>query len=145
MMPRQARKPCSGCGRRSGIRSQKGSGGWADRSGGAANAFKGPIGVAPVARRHVLGKGGVPVVAAASPMRGDPLTLEKDLNAEGTLADFGRAAEKLYKNVAGKLTCQDGLGFQRIWLQRQIGSELVAQFLWNCRTRSASKARLTRV
>src|SRR6516165_3535026 len=80
MMPRQARKPCSGCGRRSGIRSQKGSGGWADRSGGAANAFKGPIGVAPVARRHVLGKGGVPVVAAAAPMRRDPLTLEKDLD-----------------------------------------------------------------
>jgi hypothetical protein len=38
----------------------KGSGGWTGRSGGAANAFNGPIGVAPVARRHVLGKGGVP-------------------------------------------------------------------------------------
>src|ERR1700751_5934380 len=58
----------------------KGSGGRADRSSGAANAFNGPIGVAPVARRHVLGEGGVPVVAAAAPMRRDPLTLKKDLD-----------------------------------------------------------------
>jgi hypothetical protein len=58
----------------------KGSGGRADRSGGAANAFNGPIGVAPVARRHVLGKGSVPMVGAAAPMRRDPLTLEKDLD-----------------------------------------------------------------
>ena len=58
----------------------KGSGGRADRSGGAANAFNGPIGVAPVARRHMLGKGGVPMVGAAAPMRRDPLTLEKDLD-----------------------------------------------------------------
>src|SRR6516225_9471802 len=58
----------------------KGSGGRADRSGGAANAFNGPIGVAPVARGHVLGKGGMPVVAATASMRRDPLTLEEDLN-----------------------------------------------------------------
>ena len=56
----------------------KDSGGRTDRGGGAANAFDGPIGVAPVARRHV--KGGVPVVAAAAQMRGDALAPEEDLD-----------------------------------------------------------------
>src|ERR1700756_1001999 len=45
----------------------KGSGSRADRSSGAANAFNGPIGVTPVARRHVLSKGGMAMVAAAAP------------------------------------------------------------------------------
>jgi len=31
-------------------------------------------------RRHVLGKGGVPVVAATASVRRDPLTLEEDLD-----------------------------------------------------------------
>src|SRR5215831_9003815 len=66
-------------GMRSALQDQiaKGSGGRTDRSGGAANAFDGPIGVAPVARRHVLGKGGMPVVAAATPMCRDALALQK--------------------------------------------------------------------
>src|SRR5580698_393596 len=49
-----------------------------DRSGLAANALDGPVGVAPMARRHVLGHGGMPVIAAGAQMRGDTLALEKD-------------------------------------------------------------------
>jgi len=33
-----------------------------------------------VARRHVLGKGGVPVVGTPAPMRRDALTFEEDLD-----------------------------------------------------------------
>ena len=51
-----------------------------DRSRLAANALNGPVGIAPVARRHVIGDGGVPVIAAGAQMRGDPLALEKDLD-----------------------------------------------------------------
>jgi hypothetical protein len=36
----------------------------ADRSGFVANALDGPVGVTPVARRHVIGDGGVPMIAA---------------------------------------------------------------------------------
>jgi hypothetical protein len=66
-------------------------GGGADRSGGAANALEGSIGprvgatrprtgAAPMARRHVLGNGGVPVVAAGAPMRVNPLAFKEDLD-----------------------------------------------------------------
>ena len=40
-----------------------------DRGRLVANAFDGPIGVAPVARRHVIGDGGVVVIAAGAQMR----------------------------------------------------------------------------
>jgi hypothetical protein len=39
-----------------------------------------PVRVAPMARRHVLGHSGVPVVAACTQMSGDPFTLQKDLD-----------------------------------------------------------------
>src|SRR6185437_15731051 len=55
--------------------------GGADRTGFAANALDGPVGVAPMARRHVIGDGGVPVIAAGAQMRGDPVALEKDLDS----------------------------------------------------------------
>src|SRR5205823_7124297 len=55
-------------------------GSWADRSGLAANALDGPVRVPPMARRHVLGHGGVPMVTAGAQMSGDPLALQKDLN-----------------------------------------------------------------
>src|SRR5246127_1682734 len=58
---------------------QRGSG-WADRSGLASNALDGPVGVPPMARRHVLGHGGVPMVTAGAQMSGNPLALQKDLN-----------------------------------------------------------------
>ena len=77
----------------------KGSGGRTDRSGGAANALNSPIGVAPVARRHVLGKGGVPVVAAAAPMRRDPLTLEKDLDGLRGQPHLDLAARKAVRDA----------------------------------------------
>src|SRR6516225_941611 len=41
-------------------------GSWADRRGLAANALDGPLGVPPMARRHVIGDGGVPMVAAGA-------------------------------------------------------------------------------
>src|SRR6476659_3927022 len=53
---------------------------WTDRSGLAANALDGPVGVPPMARRHVLGDCGVPVVTASAQMSGNPLALEKDLD-----------------------------------------------------------------
>src|SRR5271170_2581063 len=53
---------------------------WTDRSGLAANALDGPIGVAPVARRHVLGHGGVPVIAAGAQMRGNALAPQENLD-----------------------------------------------------------------
>ena len=37
-----------------------------DRSGLMANALDGPVGITPVARRHVLGRGGMPVIAAGA-------------------------------------------------------------------------------
>src|SRR5580700_2935284 len=43
-------------------------GSWTDRSGLAANALNRPVGVATMARRHVLGHGGVPVVTASTQM-----------------------------------------------------------------------------
>src|ERR1700749_1853292 len=43
-------------------------GGGADRSGLAANALDGPVGVPPMARRHVLGHSGVPMVTAGAQM-----------------------------------------------------------------------------
>jgi len=58
----------------------KGGSGRANRSGLAANALDGPVGIAPMARRHVLGHGGVPTVAAGAQMSGDPLALQKDLD-----------------------------------------------------------------
>jgi hypothetical protein len=44
---------------------------WADRIGLVANALDRPIGVSPMARRHVFGGRGVPVVAAGTQMDGD--------------------------------------------------------------------------
>ena len=61
---------------------QRGGGG-ADRTGLAANALDRPIGVSPMARRHVFGDRGVPVVAAGAQMDGDPLVLRKISTARG--------------------------------------------------------------
>src|ERR1700738_1920410 len=55
-------------------------GSWADRSGLAANALDRPVGVAAMARRHVLGDGGVPMIAAGTQMSGNPLALQEDLD-----------------------------------------------------------------
>src|SRR5271163_2906270 len=54
---------------------------WTNRSGLAANALHCPVGITPMARRHVLADGGVPMVAAGPQMSGNPLALEKDLNS----------------------------------------------------------------
>src|ERR1700738_2181012 len=55
-------------------------GSWADRSGLAANALDRPVGVSPMARRHVLGHGGVPMITAGAQMSGNPLAPQEDLD-----------------------------------------------------------------
>jgi hypothetical protein len=46
----------------------------------AANAIDGPVGIAAMARRHVIGNGGVLVITACSQMHGDPLASGEDLH-----------------------------------------------------------------
>src|ERR1700726_4846502 len=58
----------------------QGGRGGTDRRRLVANALDGPVGIAAVARRHVIGDGGVAVIAAGAQMRGDALALEKDLD-----------------------------------------------------------------
>src|SRR6201997_3891107 len=69
-------------------------GSWADRSGLAANALDGPVGVPPMARRHVLGDGGVPMVTAGAQMSGNPLALQEDLDGSRSQPHLHLAARK---------------------------------------------------
>jgi hypothetical protein len=69
-------------------------GGCADRSGLAANALDHPVGVPPMARRHVLGDGGVPMIAAGAQMSGNPLALQKDLDGARRQPHLHLAARK---------------------------------------------------
>ena len=52
-----------------------------------------------MARRHVLGKGGVPMVAAAAPMHRDPLSLEKDLDGLRRQPHLDLAARKAVRDT----------------------------------------------
>ena len=54
----------------------------------------GPVGVTPVARWHVLGDRGVPVVAAGAQMSGNPLALQKDLDGSRSQSHLHLAARK---------------------------------------------------
>src|SRR5271170_2862788 len=63
-----------------------------DLGGFTANALDGPVGIAPVARRHVIGDGGVAAIAAGAQMCGDPLTLQKDLDGARRQPDLDLAA-----------------------------------------------------
>ena len=47
-----------------------------------------------MARRHVLGHGGVPMVAAGAQMSGDPLALQKDLDGARRQSHLHLAARK---------------------------------------------------
>ena len=58
----------------------QGCGGGADRGGFLADALDGPVGIAPMAGRHVIGHSGVPVIAAGAQMCGDALAFEEDLD-----------------------------------------------------------------
>ena len=69
-------------------------GGWADRRRLAADALDRPVGIPPMARRHVLGHRGVPMVAAGPQMSGDPLALQKDLNRARSQSHLHLAARK---------------------------------------------------
>src|SRR5205085_3660404 len=70
------------------------SGGRADRSGLAANALDRPVSVPPMARRHVLGHRGVPMVAAGPQMSSDPLALQKNFNRARRQPNLDFAAGK---------------------------------------------------
>src|ERR1700730_7242912 len=69
-------------------------GGWSDRTSLAANALDRPVGVTPVARRHVLGDGGVPMVAAGAQMSGNPFALQKDFDGSRGQPHLDLAAGK---------------------------------------------------
>ena len=55
-------------------------GGGADRGGLAADLLRGPVGVAPVARRHVVAHRRVAAVRRAAQMRRDALAVVEDLD-----------------------------------------------------------------
>jgi hypothetical protein len=97
-MPRQARKLLRVGPALQDQLAQRGSS-WADRSGLAANALDRPVSVTPMARRHVLGHGGVPMVAAGPQMSSDPLALEKDLNSARRQPNLDFAAGKAVGNA----------------------------------------------
>jgi hypothetical protein len=77
-MPNQARNPCSGWGRRSGMRSHGGR--RSDQACVGADALDRPTGVSPMAGRHVFRHRRVFVIAAHAHVRGDPLALEEDFD-----------------------------------------------------------------
>ena len=77
---------------------QRGRGG-TDRSGFLSDAFDGPVGVAPMARRHVIGHGGVPVITAGAQMRGDPLAFQKDLDGARRQPDLDLATGEAVGNA----------------------------------------------
>src|SRR5438477_10331503 len=52
-----------------------------------------------MARRHVLGHGGMPMVAAGTQMSSDPLTLEKDLDSARRQPHLDFAAGKAVRNA----------------------------------------------
>jgi hypothetical protein len=52
----------------------------ADRRGLAPDLLRGPVGVAPMARRHVVAQGGVAAVRRAAQMGGDALAVVEDLD-----------------------------------------------------------------
>ena len=61
-MPRQERKPCSGCALLAQDDLDEGGGVRPDLAGLSHDALKRPVGIAPMARGHVLGQGRVPAV-----------------------------------------------------------------------------------
>jgi len=52
-----------------------------------------------MARRHVIGEGGVLVIAAGAQMGGDALALEKDLDSVRRQAHLDRAARMAIRNA----------------------------------------------
>ena len=69
----EARKPCSGCARSRRMISTSADGAVADLAGLPPQALRRPVGVTPVARRHVLAHGRVLAVGRRAHMRRNPL------------------------------------------------------------------------
>src|ERR1051325_2236066 len=98
MIPRQARKPCSGA---PVLEDQIAQGGRrrTDPRGIVADAVDGPAGIAAMARRHVVGHGGVLVVAAHARMDGDALALGEQLDGAGGDARVDLDAGEVMRNA----------------------------------------------
>src|SRR5438874_8332767 len=91
-------------------------GSWADRSGLAANALDGPVGVPPMARRHVLGHRGVPMVTAGAQMSGNPLALQEDLDGSRGQPHLHLAAGKAVGHaVEMTFELDPSLRWGRLW------------------------------
>src|SRR3954470_13863290 len=99
MMPRQARKPCSGCARSLWIRSHSAAVAGPIATASLRDALDGPAGVAPMAGGHVLRRRGVLVVAAHALMRGDPLALVENLDGAGGEADLDLGADEAMRDA----------------------------------------------
>ncbi len=82
-MPRQARKPCSGWERSLQDQVAQRRGRRSDLDGVAPDPLDGPVGMAPVARRHVILHGRVLAIAAGAQMGGDTLTPGVNLHGAG--------------------------------------------------------------
>ena len=52
-----------------------------------------------MARRHMLGKGGVPMVGTAAPMRRDPFPFEKDLDRLRRQPHLDLAAREAVRDI----------------------------------------------
>ena len=71
----------------------------ADRGGLAADALVGPVAIAPVRTRHVLGDGGRPMRAQAAAMAGDPFAAMEDLDCRGGDPRLDLLADQLVRHA----------------------------------------------
>src|SRR5580700_11228731 len=75
------------------------SGVWADRLGLMADALVGPVPIAPVGARHVLGDSGRAMRAQAAAMAGDPFAAMKDLDRCSGDARLDLLADQLVRHA----------------------------------------------
>src|SRR5271154_2282786 len=71
----------------------------ADQRGLAADALMGPIAIAPVRARHVVGDGGGPMQAQAALMAGDPLAAMEDLDGRDGDPRLDLLADQLVRHA----------------------------------------------
>ena len=72
---------------------------WADRGGVAADALERPVGVTPVAGRHVVLHGRVLAIAAGAQMGGDPLALGEYLDGTAGEPDLDLGAGEAMRHA----------------------------------------------
>ena len=76
---------------------------WADQAGVGADALNRPAGISTMAGRHMLGDGRVLVIAAPAHVRGDPFSLEEDLDRPRgqTCINFGAGEAMRHAVIMG--------------------------------------------